>query len=1123
MALVSPGVEVSVVDESFYTPADGGTIPCIFIATAANKPNGSGTGIAAGTLATNAETPYLITSQRDLVDTFGDPIFKVDTSNNPIHGGELNEYGLNAAYSYLGIANRAYVLRANLDLSQLEASATAPGADPIDGDFWLDTSISRYGVAEWNGSSLITGGQIFESKETIIITDETLLDEAASLQTNGSDLPAPNKTVGGVGSYAVVATTTLHRIYYRNKSGNWVLVGSDAWIKSWPVVTGDVVYTANPANATEDLTIAGGTVSIPAGSDLDAVVLAINTVFVAGNIFAANEDGRLAIYSDGTDGLGNNIDSVAITGTNNTYDIMAQLGIGSNQSAVYYVPKLNVSTHTQIPEFKATGSEPRPTGSVWLKTTFPNLGMNIVVTKYNEVLATWEPVDVPIYKSNEEALYSLDRTGGGKNLLAGTVYGLIDVAGDLRPTATLKLFSRNGVGTTAITGQRIIAGSFTTGGPLTFDLSSTDATVANFSVPVTVSFTPQGQESDSLLMAGAINDANVPNVSASVDDQNRLVVFHSQGGDIRINDNDNAWAEAGFSAYVDSNNGTVNLYLQQGTSDPSRLQASYWKTMNYTASDVEPIGPTADGQLWYSSIVDQVDILIHNGDAFVGYQYDGTSGLSTVPSPYYSAVAGSKTDPAGPIVSATVPLLQTDQTELVTGDLWIDTSVIDEYLKIYKYNGLRTDLPIKKRWFAIDTTDQTTEDGVLFADARFNTAGANSDKPGDIEDLLLSDYVDPDSPDPALYPKGMLLVNLRRSGFNVKQYVENAIDTAEKNIRYGNESMSAYVEARWQTESGNRLDGAGTFGRHAQRKVVVQRLQAMVNNNEEIRDDESRVFNLMACPGYPELHNELINLNYDRGLSAFIVGDTPYRLQPNGTVLNNWGTNVNVVAEDGIDGVVTADPYIAMYYPSGYTSDNFGNNVVVPSSHMMLRTLALSDQVSYPWFAPAGVSRGNITNASSTGYITAEGEFKPIALNEGLRDTLYSNNINPITFVTGAGLMAYGQKTRQLTASALDRINVVRMIIFLRRQLKIATKPYLFEPNDAQTRDQVITGVEAILLDLVATRAIYDYIVVCDSSNNTPARIDRGELYIDVAVEPVKSIEFIYIPLRIKNTGEISG
>jgi len=97
------------------------------------------------------------------------------------------------------------------------------------------------------------------------------------------------------------------------------------------------------------------------------------------------------------------------------------------------------------------------------------------------------------------------------------------------------------------------------------------------------------------------------------------------------------------------------------------------------------------------------------------------------------------------------------------------------------------------------------------------------------------------------------------------------------------------------------------------------------------------------------------------------------------------------------------------------------------------------------------------------------------------------------------------------------------MIIFLRRQLKIATKPYLFEPNDAQTRDQVITGVEAILLDLVATRAIYDYIVVCDSSNNTPARIDRGELYIDVAVEPVKSIEFIYIPLRIKNTGEISG
>ena len=97
MALTSPGVQVSVVDESFYTPAEPGTVPMIFVATAENKTNGAGTGIAPGTTAANAGKAYLLTSQRDLTETFGDPIFYTDNNNNPIHAGELNEYGLQAA------------------------------------------------------------------------------------------------------------------------------------------------------------------------------------------------------------------------------------------------------------------------------------------------------------------------------------------------------------------------------------------------------------------------------------------------------------------------------------------------------------------------------------------------------------------------------------------------------------------------------------------------------------------------------------------------------------------------------------------------------------------------------------------------------------------------------------------------------------------------------------------------------------------------------------------------------------------------------------------------------------------------------------------------------------------
>ena len=123
MALVSPGVQVSVIDESFYTPAEPGTTPIIFVATAENKTNGAGTGIAPGTLAANAGKVYLLTSQRDLVETFGDPVFKTDANNNPINGGEQNEYGLQAAYSYLGVSNRAFVVRADVDLNAINASA----------------------------------------------------------------------------------------------------------------------------------------------------------------------------------------------------------------------------------------------------------------------------------------------------------------------------------------------------------------------------------------------------------------------------------------------------------------------------------------------------------------------------------------------------------------------------------------------------------------------------------------------------------------------------------------------------------------------------------------------------------------------------------------------------------------------------------------------------------------------------------------------------------------------------------------------------------------------------------------------------------------------------------------
>ena len=152
MALISPGVQVSVIDESFYTPAEPGTTPMIFVASKQDKTNAAGTGTARGTTKANAGVPFLITSQRDLSDTFGDPIFQTDVNNNPVNGGELNEYGLQAAYSYLGVSNRAFVARADIDLGEIEPSSSAPAAAPANGTYWFDTALTKFGIFEWKRS-----------------------------------------------------------------------------------------------------------------------------------------------------------------------------------------------------------------------------------------------------------------------------------------------------------------------------------------------------------------------------------------------------------------------------------------------------------------------------------------------------------------------------------------------------------------------------------------------------------------------------------------------------------------------------------------------------------------------------------------------------------------------------------------------------------------------------------------------------------------------------------------------------------------------------------------------------------------------------------------------------------
>ena len=178
------------------------------------------------------------------------------------------------------------------------------------------------------------------------------------------------------------------------------------------------------------------------------------------------------------------------------------------------------------------------------------------------------------------------------------------------------------------------------------------------------------------------------------------------------------------------------------------------------------------------------------------------------------------------------------------------------------------------------------------------------------------------------------------------------------------------------------------MGRKAQRQIVVKQLQAAVSSNTQLRE-EQREFNVLAVPGYIELIDELVTLSGDRGNTAFIVGDTPARLENTSTAISNFATNAAGSSTNDEDGLVTSDSFTAVYYPWGTTTDLAGNNVFVPPSHMVLRALAVNDDVAFPWFAPAGIRRGVVDNATSVGFIkSSTGEKQVIAVSSGIRDFL---------------------------------------------------------------------------------------------------------------------------------------
>ena len=950
MTLVSPGVDVQIINEAIYGSAGPGTIPLIVFATRANKASPTGVGIAPGTVPSEAGKLYLATSQRELNQTFGNPFFAT-VQGTPVHAHELNEYGLHAAYQFLGINNAAYVIRADLDLAELEPSVSSPRGEPLPGTYWLDLANTQFGIFQSNGNGSLDP---FMKQPVLVVSDAANYD---------LDTGYPIAAFGEDGDFAVVTIEANNRIF--EKIGNtWYLLGSNAWKMVRNIIRGpNPVDNITPGDT---FSINGVNVVLTSNSVTQAVLdietAIANAPSLVNKIVASKDShGRIAFNFM--------LDSVELQNITGNPLAALQLSPGVTKGC-----KLTYATHNRVPQGSVFGD-------VWIKTTATNSGSKFVVKFYDATLANWVTVDAPFYEDDDKANIAL-----GANRVSGTVYVRYNVDGTLQyPLASQQL--------------RIWTGST-------------------------------------------------------------------------------------------------------------------WESLVYEQSYEAPSTDPVDGALWYNTNF-QADIMVCDGDQWLGYRR-----------------MYPQTDKHGIQIAGSAPRTQLDGAALVDNDLWLDSSDLENYPRIYRYQAA------SRRWVLVDNTDQTTPYGIVFADARQDSGpsytGATNDYVRNSTseyDMVLSNYVEPDCVDPRVYSAGMLLFNTRFSTYNVKQWNANhfAEGGYDENTDFTLHTYTVGLDTivfppvaqpgRWVTISGNDIDGSPFMGRKAQRTMVVRALAATVAGNQEIRS-EMVYYNLIAAPGYPELIDEMITLNVDQKEVSFIVGDAPARLKPSGTDMQRWATNANNAASNGEKGLTAASENVGVYYPWGLSTNVDGTEIMVPPSTIALRTIAYNDQVAYQWFAPAGFTRGLVTNAASVGYLTDEGEYQPVILNQGQRDVLYNNKINPIAYIPNRGLVVYGQKTLSPVASALDRINVARLANYLRYHLDNIAKPFLFEQNDLQTRDSFKSTIERFLIGLVGLRAIEDFAVVCDESNNTAERRNRNELWCDMFIAPTKSVEFIYLPVRIRNSGD---
>lgn len=328
-----------------------------------------------------------------------------------------------------------------------------------------------------------------------------------------------------------------------------------------------------------------------------------------------------------------------------------------------------------------------------------------------------------------------------------------------------------------------------------------------------------------------------------------------------------------------------------------------------------------------------------------------------------------------------------------------------------------------------------------------------------------------------------------------------------------NSATPRFVKFVQATNTTNKLAG-GTNGIPAStdddgiNTVIKGSVTDTGKTGMQLLDNDLLNLGMAAVPGITNeaVQNELITLA-ETTREFLAVVSPPYAI---GSVQKaiDWSNGLDTTRSAAIN-----SSYAAIYWPWVKVFSTFdGVDRFYDPSIFAIRQMAFTDDVGESWFAPAGFTRGRLTKPTDV-----EEE-----LSQGDRDALYSdgNAINPIVNFPQQGIVIFGQRTAQRSPSALDRVNVRRMMILIRKIILRSTRQFVFEPNDPTTRSQ-IEALTTNLIDPIARgRGISEFRVICDETTNTPARVERGELWCKVVIKPTKTAEIIVFELNLVNQSD---